>query len=123
MLRGIDGQLAGFRRLVVVRNTGERSPRPGAGLGVMTLWIAALANFCWRCDIDLAEHGIGNTARRATIVPRRRHRGDDRNVPVTREMSSDFGQAADVLAAIACGKTEIAVEPGAQRVAVQQYRR
>src|SRR3954453_6813384 len=38
-------------------------------------------------------------------------------------MSGEFSQAADVLAAIGSGEAEIAVQAGAQRVAVQQHGR
>ena len=54
---------------------------------------------------------------------RGRDRGDDGDVAVAGEMGGDFGQPADVLAAVRRGEAEIAVEAGAQRIAVEQHRR
>ena len=89
----------------------------------MTLGIAALADLRGRRDVDLAESAVRNPARRRAILPGGGDRGDNRNVPVARQMRRDFGKAADVLAAVGGREAEIAVEPGAQGVAVEQDRR
>ena len=44
--------------------------------------------------MDLAECGVGDAARRGAIFPGRRDRGDDRDVPVAREMNGDLGFSA-----------------------------
>ena len=111
------------RRLVVVADPGERLQRAGARLGVMALGVAALAHVGRRRDIDLAERGVGDAARRGAVFRRRRNRRDDGDMPVARQMSGDFGEPADVLGAVGGGEAEIAVQPGAQGIAVQQHRR
>ena len=121
--RGVDLQLAFGRRLVVVGDPGERRQAAGARLGVVALGIAALADL-GRCrDMDFAEGRVGDAPRRGAIRQRRRNRGDDGDVAVAREMRRDFGQTADVFAAVLRRKAEIAVEAGAQGVAVEQDRR
>ena len=116
-------QLASGRRLVIIADAGERLQRAGARLGVMALGVAALADLGRRCDIDLAERRVGDAARGGAIIRRRRHRGDDGDMAVARQMGRDFGEPADVFGAVLRGETEIAVEAGAQRVAVEQDRR
>ena len=64
-------QFALGRRLVVVADPGERLQRAGARLGVVALGVAALADLGRRRDIDLAERGVGDAARRGAIVRRR----------------------------------------------------
>ena len=54
---------------------------------------------------------------------RGRDRGDDGDVSVARQMGGDFGQSANILGAMLRGEAEIAVEAGAQRIAVEQDRR
>ena len=85
----------------------------------MALGIAAFAYFGRRRDIDFAEQIVSDAARRGTIFPGGRDRGDDRDVPVAGEMGGDFGQPANILGAINRGETEVAIEAGAQRIAVQ----
>ena len=67
------------RRLVVVADAGERLQRAGARLGVVALGVAALADLGRRRDMDLAERGVGDAARRGAVIaptarPRRRWR-------------------------------------------------
>ena len=89
----------------------------------MPLGIAAFANF-GRCrDIDFTERIIGDPARRSAIFARGRNRGDYRNLAVPRQMCRDFGQPPNVFATIRGRETEIAIEAGAQCVAVEQYGR
>ena len=59
------------RRLIIIADPGERLQRAGARLGVMALGVAALADFRRRCDIDLAERGVGDAAGGGTIIRRR----------------------------------------------------
>src|SRR3954451_18885665 len=120
--RGVDHELSGLRRLVVVADAGERRERAGAGLFVVALGVALLANFRRRRDVDLAERSVGDAARGGAVLAGGRDGGDTGDVAVAGEMRRDFGEAADVLAAIGGGESKIAVEPGAQRVAVEQDR-
>ena len=107
--RGIERQFACLGRLVILADSGERGERASARLGVVALGIAALADF-GRCrDVNLAECGLRNAARGGAVFARGRHRGDDRDVPVARQMGRDFGEPADVLAAILFGESKIAV--------------
>ena len=89
----------------------------------MALGVATLADLGRRRDVDLAERGVGDAARGGAVLAGRRDGGDDGDVAVAGEMGRDFGEAADVLAAVGGGEAEIVVEPGAQRVAVEQDRR
>jgi hypothetical protein len=68
--RGVDGELGCVRRLIVVADAGEGGQRAGAGLLVVALGIAALADLGGGCDIDFAERSIGDAARGGAILAR-----------------------------------------------------
>src|SRR5262245_48485070 len=89
----------------------------------MAFGIAARANFRGGRDIDLAEGGIRNAAGGVAIVLCRRDGSDDGDMAVARKVRRDLGEATDVLAAVLRREAEIAVEAGAQRIAVEQDRR
>src|ERR1700692_2800748 len=65
--RGVNRQLAGCGRLVIVADAGKRMQRAGTRLGVVAFGIAAFADFDGGCDIDLAEGGVGDAARRGSV--------------------------------------------------------
>ena len=71
-LRGIDHELGRLGRLVVVADAGKAGKRAGAGLLVVALGIAALADFGRCCDMDLAERAVGD----ATAVARSSRAGE-----------------------------------------------
>lgn len=73
--------------------------------------------------MNLAEGGVGDAARGGAVLAGGRDGRNDRDMAVAGEMCRDLGEAADVLAAIGGREAEIAVEAGAQRVAVEQDRR
>src|SRR3979409_291078 len=68
--RSIDRQLALGRWLVIMRDPGEPMQRTRARLGVVALGVAALADFGRGRDIDFAECGIRDAARRGAVFLR-----------------------------------------------------
>src|SRR5579871_556721 len=106
----------------MVTGAGKCRQGPRARLGIMAFRVAALADGCRRGDIDLAKRAVGDLTGHGAILARGRNSRDDRNMSIARKMRCNLGQPADVLAAVALGKAKVAVQPGAQRVAIEQDR-
>src|SRR5215471_17110477 len=99
-----------IRRLVVVAVTSKPGERAGAGLGVMALGVAALADGGRRRNIDLAKQRLADAAGRSAVLAGGRDGSDHGDMSVSGEVRCDLGKSANIFAAVFGRKTEIAVE-------------
>ena len=122
LVEDLHGDLRVLGGLVGVVDAGEALDEARAGLDVQPLGVALLADLNGDVHEHLDEVGVARrvdvAGQLAVLHVRRdeRHDGDDAGV---REQLGHFGHAADVLRAVLGGEPHVAVEPGADVVAVQ----
>ena len=109
-----------FRRFVGRIDAGEVLQRAAERPRVEPLGVAPGAFLEGRVDEDLDELALGHQfARHAPLGAERRDEGNDDDQPGVGHQPRHFGDAADVLDAVLVGEAEIAVQPMANIVAVQ----
>src|SRR5713226_6990516 len=107
-LAGVDDYIRVGRNLVGIRNPGELLDEAGAGLGIQTLAVAALADFKGRGEMHQDESAVrlNDGAHLLAHVVERGDRGADGDSPVLGNFRGDESNTSNVEVAVLAGESE-----------------